>query len=120
MPLSAELSVLLHLCLLASLLLHLRSILRWTSGLLSAGVFPFPSLVCLAIGSHSRVTLCLFQESPSPGNDAIDSKSSTFEPAVGSQEKLDFNRNLKEGEKDFGHSLFPYYLVSCLWPPVCK
>ncbi|XP_019369470.1 PREDICTED: transcription factor SOX-13 [Gavialis gangeticus] len=36
------------------------------------------------------------QESPSPGNDAIDSKSSTFEPAVGSQEKLDFNRNLKE------------------------
>ncbi|XP_033925814.1 transcription factor SOX-13 isoform X3 [Melopsittacus undulatus] len=38
----------------------------------------------------------LLQESPSPTGDALEPRSSAFEPAVGSQDKLDFNRNLKE------------------------
>ncbi|NXN29263.1 SOX13 factor, partial [Nycticryphes semicollaris] len=36
------------------------------------------------------------QESHSPTGDAPEPRHSTFEPAVGGQEKLDFNRNLKE------------------------
>ncbi|XP_043389376.1 transcription factor SOX-13 isoform X1 [Chelonia mydas] len=36
------------------------------------------------------------QESRSPVSNALDSRRSAFEPAVSSQEKLDFNRNLKE------------------------
>ncbi|NXX16212.1 SOX13 factor, partial [Podargus strigoides] len=36
------------------------------------------------------------QESRSPAGDALEPTCSAFEPAVGSQEKLDFNRNLKE------------------------
>nr|XP_013798605.1 PREDICTED: transcription factor SOX-13 [Apteryx mantelli mantelli] len=36
------------------------------------------------------------QESCSPASDAQESRRSAFEPAVSSQEKLDFNRNLKE------------------------
>ncbi|NXK05282.1 SOX13 factor, partial [Herpetotheres cachinnans] len=36
------------------------------------------------------------QESRSPAGDALEPRRSAFEPAVGSQEKLDFNRNLKE------------------------
>ncbi|XP_042689534.1 transcription factor SOX-13 isoform X6 [Centrocercus urophasianus] len=36
------------------------------------------------------------QESCSPAGDALEPRCSAFEPAVGSQEKLDFNRNLKE------------------------
>ncbi|XP_010223023.1 PREDICTED: transcription factor SOX-13, partial [Tinamus guttatus] len=38
-------------------------------------------------------------ESCSPGSDAQESGRSAFEPAAGGQEKLDFNRNLKEGKK---------------------
>ncbi|NWI15056.1 SOX13 factor, partial [Crypturellus soui] len=36
------------------------------------------------------------QESSSPGSDAHESGRSAFEPAAGGQDKLDFNRNLKE------------------------
>ncbi|NXK77941.1 SOX13 factor, partial [Amazona guildingii] len=36
------------------------------------------------------------QESPSPAGDALEPRRSAFEPAVSSQDKLDFNRNLKE------------------------
>ncbi|KAM7169528.1 transcription factor SOX-13 isoform 2-T2 [Macrochelys suwanniensis] len=36
------------------------------------------------------------QESRSPVSNVLDSRRSAFEPAVSSQEKLDFNRNLKE------------------------
>ncbi|NWT39824.1 SOX13 factor, partial [Chroicocephalus maculipennis] len=36
------------------------------------------------------------QESRSPASDAPEPRRSAFEPAVGGQEKLDFNRNLKE------------------------
>ncbi|XP_071624268.1 transcription factor SOX-13 isoform X1 [Heliangelus exortis] len=36
------------------------------------------------------------QESHSPAGDALEPRHSAFEPAVSSQEKLDFNRNLKE------------------------
>ncbi|XP_062461505.1 transcription factor SOX-13 isoform X4 [Pezoporus occidentalis] len=38
----------------------------------------------------------LLQESPSPAGDALEPRRSAFEPAVSSQDKLDFNRNLKE------------------------
>ncbi|XP_067387747.1 transcription factor SOX-13 isoform X2 [Emydura macquarii macquarii] len=38
----------------------------------------------------------LAKESRSPVNSAVDSRRSVLEPAVSSQEKLDFNRNLKE------------------------
>ncbi|XP_068275426.1 transcription factor SOX-13 isoform X1 [Nyctibius grandis] len=40
--------------------------------------------------------LALPQESRSPAGDALEPRCSAFEPAGGSQEKLDFNRNLKE------------------------
>ncbi|KAM8988365.1 transcription factor SOX-13 isoform 3-T4 [Ara ararauna] len=36
------------------------------------------------------------QESPSPAGDALEPRRSAFEPAVSGQDKLDFNRNLKE------------------------
>ncbi|NXD77666.1 SOX13 factor, partial [Halcyon senegalensis] len=36
------------------------------------------------------------QESRSPAGDALEPRRSAFEPAVSSQEKLDFNKNLKE------------------------
>ncbi|KAM6044623.1 transcription factor SOX-13 isoform 2-T2 [Chlamydotis macqueenii] len=36
------------------------------------------------------------QESRSPAGDALEPRRSAFEPAVSGQEKLDFNRNLKE------------------------
>uniref|UniRef100_A0A8B9NN23 SRY-box transcription factor 13 n=1 Tax=Accipiter nisus TaxID=211598 RepID=A0A8B9NN23_9AVES len=36
------------------------------------------------------------QESHSPAGDALEPRRSAFEPAVSGQEKLDFNRNLKE------------------------
>eukprot|EP00075_Anas_platyrhynchos_P011683 XP_027300936.1 transcription factor SOX-13 isoform X1 [Anas platyrhynchos] len=36
------------------------------------------------------------QESHSPASDALEPRRSAFEPAVSSQEKLDFNKNLKE------------------------
>ncbi|XP_065554558.1 transcription factor SOX-13 isoform X3 [Lathamus discolor] len=36
------------------------------------------------------------QESPLPAGDALEPRRSAFEPAVSSQDKLDFNRNLKE------------------------
>ncbi|NWR54132.1 SOX13 factor, partial [Bucorvus abyssinicus] len=36
------------------------------------------------------------QESRSPAGDALEPRRSAFEPAVGGQEKLDFNKNLKE------------------------
>ncbi|KAM9594803.1 transcription factor SOX-13 isoform 10-T12 [Morphnus guianensis] len=39
------------------------------------------------------------QESHSPAGDALEPRRSAFEPAVSGQEKLDFNRNLKEGKK---------------------
>lgn len=46
------------------------------------------------------VTLCVLQESRSPSGDIPEPRCSAFEPASGgSQEKLDFNRNLKEGGK---------------------
>ncbi|XP_075299007.1 transcription factor SOX-13 isoform X4 [Opisthocomus hoazin] len=38
----------------------------------------------------------LLQESRSPAGDALEPRCSAFEPAGGGQEKLDFNRNLKE------------------------
>ncbi|NXL43292.1 SOX13 factor, partial [Podilymbus podiceps] len=38
----------------------------------------------------------LLQESRSPSGDALEPRRSAFEPAVSGQEKLDFNRNLKE------------------------
>lgn len=41
------------------------------------------------------------QESRSPASDAPEPRRSAFEPAVGGQEKLDFNRNLKEGKEGF-------------------
>lgn len=50
-------------------------------------------------GSRCRVTLCVSQESHSPAGDALEPRRSAFEPAVSGQEKLDFNRNLKEGKK---------------------
>lgn len=50
-------------------------------------------------GSGCRVTLCVSQESHSPAGDALEPRRSAFEPAVSGQEKLDFNRNLKEGKK---------------------
>lgn len=43
--------------------------------------------------------LALFQESASPVDKALDSRNSAFEAAVSNREKLDFNRNLKEGGK---------------------
>ena len=52
-------------------------------------------------GSGCRVTLCVLQESRSPAGDAPEPRRSAFEPAVSGQEKLDFNRNLKEGKKGF-------------------
>lgn len=39
------------------------------------------------------------QESRSPAGDAPEPRRSAFEPAGSGQEKLDFNRNLKEGGK---------------------
>ncbi|POI25025.1 hypothetical protein CIB84_011225, partial [Bambusicola thoracicus] len=45
-------------------------------------------------------TQALPQESCSPAGDALEPRCSAFEPAVGSQEKLDFNRNLKEGTQE--------------------
>lgn len=44
---------------------------------------------------------CVSQESRSPAGDALEPRRSAFEPAVSGQEKLDFNRNLKEGKKGF-------------------
>lgn len=54
----------------------------------------------LSMGSPPSDALCV-QESCSPAGDALEPRCSAFEPAVGSQEKLDFNRNLKEGKKGF-------------------
>lgn len=50
-------------------------------------------------GSGCRITLCVSQESRSPAGDAPEPRRSAFEPAVSGQEKLDFNRNLKEGKE---------------------
>lgn len=50
-------------------------------------------------GSLLQVTPCVLQESHSPVSDALEPRRSAFEPAVSSQEKLDFNKNLKEGKK---------------------
>lgn len=47
------------------------------------------------------MTLCVLQESHSPAGDAREPRHSAFEPAGSGQEKLDFNKNLKEGKKSF-------------------
>uniref|UniRef100_A0A8B9TLG9 SRY-box transcription factor 13 n=1 Tax=Anas platyrhynchos TaxID=8839 RepID=A0A8B9TLG9_ANAPL len=47
-------------------------------------------------GSLLQLTPCVLQESHSPTSDALEPRRSAFEPAVSSQEKLDFNKNLKE------------------------
>lgn len=50
-------------------------------------------------GNLPQLTPCVLQESHSPTSDALEPRRSAFEPAVSSQEKLDFNKNLKEGKK---------------------
>lgn len=59
-------------------------------------------------GNLHQVTTCVSQESHSPASDVLEPRRSAFEPAVSSQEKLDFNKNLKEGKKGF-----------CDLPPGC-
>lgn len=43
----------------------------------------------------------MLQESRSPPGDVLEPRRSAFEPAVSGQEKLDFNKNLKEGKEGF-------------------
>lgn len=67
--------------------------------------------------STLSLSFILFKESGSPVDKPLDSRNSEFDPAVNNREKLDFNKNLKEGKKDdsqplclMWHShLFPFW-----------
>lgn len=84
------------------------------------GCSPSPGMsragVALAVAA---VTFCVPQECRSPSGDIPEPRRSAFEPPGAGQEKLDFNRNLKEGGKGFwGKNLmeglgFPWGVRGC-------